>query len=168
MTPSIFKKAKQRFNRSKAEPVDGIKPLPFSSPAPEVSATTIPEKPQITTKISKAATKPWQEGTVKTTYIPEDIKTITAGSTPQWLWPTSHCRAWLTAVFIKDLKLSPEKAAEIASGDFGIGANLYCRNLEYWIRVLGESDGRTVYARILGMREEEGAVPSFCHVRVRK
>ncbi len=168
MTVSVFQKARQKFKRSKAEPLDGVKTLPFSSPAPTAFTITSCEPAQTSIRTPRTSAKVWQEATLKPAYIPENIETINAGSIPQWLWPTSHCRAWLSAVLTKDLNFSPEKAAEIASEDYGMGANLYCRNSEYWVRVLGEPDGTIVYARLSEMREKEGAVPSFCHVRGRK
>ena len=194
MAPSIFKKVKLRLNRTKEETpfqkpgdipdIDASKvPAPDAASIPVRDAETPPptyqkaetkpkpssptERVATTTKDFKIASKPWLEVTVEPSYNLEPIEFITEKSTPQWRWPNTHVRAWLLAVLTNEINSKPLLALEIVEEEMGIGANLYCRTRLYWTRVLDCEDGEMVYMKLMGMREKEGAVPEFCHVRKR-
>ncbi|KAL5330624.1 hypothetical protein ACEPPN_000143 [Leptodophora sp. 'Broadleaf-Isolate-01'] len=187
MPPSVFAKVKLRLNRAKgnvSSPDTGdLPPLceksevttsaPVSKPtaaSPEVQRSDPVPKSAIATspKVLRSQSKPLIEVAIEPCYIAEPVEFVNEKSIPQWRWPNSHVQAWLMAVLMRDMKISPDKAMEIVGLDVGIGANLYCRTKVYWMRVLDVDLGEKMYVKLLGMRGKEGAVPDFCHVRQRK
>ncbi|PVH69323.1 hypothetical protein DL98DRAFT_541693 [Cadophora sp. DSE1049] len=194
MAPSVFKKVKMRLNRTKEEtPVQETARNPANETANVATSETAnipirdPETPPPTyekseiepkpspleevviraTKDSKSASKPWLEVVIEPSYIPDPIEFINENSIPQWRWPNTHVRAWLLAVLTNEIKCTPELALKLVQQEMGIGANLYCRTDVYWNRVLDWKAGAMMYRKLMGMREMEGAVPEFCHVRKR-
>lgn len=194
MVPSIFKKVKLRLNRAREEtslrdtaentaneapkvPANktenvtarGLESLPPTYEKSEIGEDNSKptEEVIINTKDSKSPSKPWLEVAIEPSYIPEPLELINENSVPQWRWPNTHVRVWLIAVLTNDIKCTLELASQIAEQEMGIGANLYCRTDVYWNRVLDWKAGEMMYRKLMGMREVEGAVPIFCHVRKR-
>jgi hypothetical protein len=87
---------------------------------------------------------------------------IKATDTPQWIWTNAQCRAWIFAVCSKNLGLGVEESKIISEKFEGYGPNIYCLKFENWVDIFGSdnpSRAESVYSTILGLQDEEGAVP---------
>jgi hypothetical protein len=63
------------------------------------------------------------------------------------------------AVLVTYLNYTNTDALAVAKNLHGFGPNLYLRSMETWMKLLGNDEGRGVYAIIFGVRREKGAVP---------
>jgi hypothetical protein len=53
----------------------------------------------------------------------------------------------------------PATAEAIASTLDGYGPNIYRRNMDDWIKILGKENGGGVYMTLLTVRHKRGAIP---------
>ncbi|PMD37837.1 hypothetical protein L207DRAFT_567639 [Hyaloscypha variabilis F] len=83
---------------------------------------------------------------------------IHADSVPQWRWTNSQCRTWITDVLIVYGGKDAQTARELASTFRGFGPNLYMKEWKQWNSWLGP-DGQAIFALLMEVHEEEGAVP---------
>ncbi|KAL2065841.1 hypothetical protein VTL71DRAFT_3511 [Oculimacula yallundae] len=120
----------------------------------------------ITIFYSSNANKPSQDTTPPPPYSsipstsPSSPRTqILASSTPQWTWTTAQCREWLEAVLVHYMGFYSGAAVDKALEMEGFGPNIYLRSKGEWIELLGEENGKGVYAMLLAVRDQEGAVP---------
>ncbi|KAG4440852.1 hypothetical protein IFR05_003665 [Cadophora sp. M221] len=88
----------------------------------------------------------------------KDIENITAGSTPQWRWSNTQCRAWLAEVLIVYGGRPSPVAHRLADGFRGWGPNLYMKEWKEWNSWLG-ADGQAIFALLMEEHAKEGAVP---------
>lgn len=79
--------------------------------------------------------------------------------TPQWKWTAKQCKAWLFLVLTTSLDYDPATAEAIASRLDGYGPNMYNRNMDDWIKILGPENGGGLYLTLLTIRHEKGAIP---------
>lgn len=96
---------------------------------------------------------------------PQPVKdyNIQASSTPQWRWTNAQCRDWITLVLTKYSGKEPETARALAKQFKGFGPNLYILSWTEWDAWLGP-DGQAIFAILMEVRDEKGAVPSTVEV----
>ena len=71
---------------------------------------------------------------------------VKASSTPQWRWTNAQCQ-------------EPKTARGLADEFLGFGPNLYMMSWKEWHAWLG-ADGRAIFAILVEVHGEKGAVPS--------
>jgi hypothetical protein len=71
---------------------------------------------------------------------------IMALNVPQTTWLQAQCRLWLIAVLITRWKYSHLKAVATANKFEGSGGEMYAKENEYWIELLGNEHGKEVVA----------------------
>jgi hypothetical protein len=85
--------------------------------------------------------------------------TIKPTDTPQWKWTAKQCKAWFFLVLTIFMDYDPATAEAIASTLDGYGPNIYRRNMDDWIKILGKENGGGVYMTLLTVRHKRGAIP---------
>lgn len=114
------------------------------------------------TQTSEQTSPPPYDSSITTT----PSQKIKATDTPQWLWSRSQCRAWLTALCTELLDMESENAQKIAGRFGGYGPTIYLMLMQEWRDLLGNaSAGDSVYAMLLGVRNQKGAVPKTVILR---
>ncbi|KAH7333197.1 hypothetical protein BKA65DRAFT_507370 [Rhexocercosporidium sp. MPI-PUGE-AT-0058] len=88
---------------------------------------------------------------------------ILATDIPQWCWSILQCREWIAAVLMHYMNYGRPVAVSMAGRFEGYGPNIYLRDRQEWIKILGEHNGRGVYEMILSVRRSKGAVPKKNH-----
>jgi hypothetical protein len=92
--------------------------------------------------------------------VPNYTTTIKAANVPQWAWTNAQCKEWLFAVCYDTLGLTGEEAKVISDKFDGFGPVLYCMDYKEWYKLLGsENRARGVYATLLNVQHEPGAIP---------
>jgi hypothetical protein len=88
-----------------------------------------------------------------------------AVETPQWRWPNTQCRSWLTAVGTAYLNLPLDEAEAMGARFEGFGPALYM-NTEYdWFKFLGEGwRAASLYGLLMSLRNDPGAVPDTVRI----
>ena len=84
---------------------------------------------------------------------------VKASSTPQWRWTNAQCREWITLVLTEYSGKEPKTARGLADEFLGFGPNLYLMSWKEWHAWLG-ADGRAIFAILVEVHGEKGAVPS--------
>ncbi|CZR53344.1 uncharacterized protein PAC_03222 [Phialocephala subalpina] len=85
---------------------------------------------------------------------------ITHTDVPQWRWSTNQCRKWLESVYTEIFNLPGEEALFLAIKFEGSGPMIYITSREEWVELLGYQRGRSLYALLVTVKNEPGAMPS--------
>jgi len=89
---------------------------------------------------------------------------IEASSIPQWRWSRDDCQAWLSKYLSKKMGLTEGEAHRTALHFADNGAGVYLWIEKRWINLLGETNGKSMYAMLVSFRNYDGAVPSNVHI----
>jgi hypothetical protein len=89
---------------------------------------------------------------------------IKSSDIPQWAWTNEQCRQWITLMLEKGGKEHGE-AERLAENFQGFGPNLWLNTYKTYCDWFGAANGQAIYALLLGVRGEKGAVPKTVAIR---